>query len=246
MNHNEAIKLRATEKYALGELPEDMRDAYEEHFFDCAECAMDMRAVSAFVDRTREIFGEEAQEIGRETAPGVAVVKPSGDALRGWWKGWWQPLIAVPALAALIFVVGYGARRAMQETKPVAAVAGQSTVADALQTSVHLLGDTRRGAGEAPVVRVRAGESFAVDFDFTPSQRFDGYAGQLRDATGRAVLPVTLSGETADREVHVVVPGGIVRAGKYSLVFAGVAAASDAGGRDKPVESFAFTVEIRP
>lgn len=246
MEHNEAIRLRAAEKYALGELPEDMRDAYEGHFFDCAECAMDMRAVSAFVDRTREIFGEEAKENGRETAPEVAGVKPRRDVLGGWWKGWWQPLIAVPALAALIFVVGYGARRAMQETKPAAAVAGQSAVADALQASVHLLGDARRGAGEAPVVRVRAGESFTMDFDFTPSQKFEGYVGQLRDAAGRVVLPVTLSGEMADREVHVVVPGGIVRAGKYSLVFAGVAAASDAGVKDKAVENFAFTVEILP
>jgi anti-sigma factor RsiW len=50
MDHNEAIKLRAAERYALGELPEDVRDAYEEHFFDCAECAMEMKAVSAFVD----------------------------------------------------------------------------------------------------------------------------------------------------------------------------------------------------
>ena len=72
MDHNEAIKLRAAERYALGELPEQVRDAYEEHFFDCAECAMDMKAVSAFVDGARDIFAEDAEGAERDPSTEAA------------------------------------------------------------------------------------------------------------------------------------------------------------------------------
>src|SRR6266404_2189817 len=38
MDHKEAVRLQAAEKYVLGEFPPNLRDEYEEHFFDCAEC----------------------------------------------------------------------------------------------------------------------------------------------------------------------------------------------------------------
>ena len=47
MDHNEAVRLQAAEKYVLGEFPADLRDEYEEHFFDCAECAVDVKAIAA-------------------------------------------------------------------------------------------------------------------------------------------------------------------------------------------------------
>ena len=50
MDHNEAVQQMATEKYLLGELPPELREAFEEHFFDCPECAMDLRTAAAFVE----------------------------------------------------------------------------------------------------------------------------------------------------------------------------------------------------
>jgi len=32
MDHNDAVRLQAAEKYVLGEFPPDLRDEYEEHF----------------------------------------------------------------------------------------------------------------------------------------------------------------------------------------------------------------------
>ena len=37
MEHLQAIQLKAAERYVLGELPSDLREQYEEHFFGCAE-----------------------------------------------------------------------------------------------------------------------------------------------------------------------------------------------------------------
>ena len=42
--------LQAAEKYVLGELAEELCEAYEEHYFDCQECATDVIATAAFVD----------------------------------------------------------------------------------------------------------------------------------------------------------------------------------------------------
>jgi hypothetical protein len=43
MEHSRAIDSMAAERYILGELNLDERDAFEEHFFDCPECAMSVR-----------------------------------------------------------------------------------------------------------------------------------------------------------------------------------------------------------
>ena len=47
MTHADALRTLAAERYLLDEMPEIEKFAFEEHFFDCAECADDLRAGSA-------------------------------------------------------------------------------------------------------------------------------------------------------------------------------------------------------
>ena len=56
MNHQQATKLMAVESYLLHELTPEVRDQFEEHFFDCQECAADLRATAGFMDATRKEF----------------------------------------------------------------------------------------------------------------------------------------------------------------------------------------------
>ena len=65
MDHSEAVRLQAAVKYVLGELPPAQRDEYEEHCFDCAECALDLKAAAVFVDTTREVMRAERQNSQR-------------------------------------------------------------------------------------------------------------------------------------------------------------------------------------
>ena len=53
MNHDQAIREQAVERYLLGELAEDARARFEEHFFDCAICAADLKTGAIFVDALR-------------------------------------------------------------------------------------------------------------------------------------------------------------------------------------------------
>ena len=58
MEHSEAVRIRATEKYLLAELDPDTRDQFEEHLFECQECAQDLRAASAFVEVSKTVLAE--------------------------------------------------------------------------------------------------------------------------------------------------------------------------------------------
>src|SRR6267378_7232166 len=96
MDHNQALQLQAAVKYVLGELSQVQRDEYEDHYFDCAECAVDIKALATFADTTREVLRHErATQIAKELVPA-----------RARWLRWLQPAL-VPACAALLLLVGY-------------------------------------------------------------------------------------------------------------------------------------------
>ena len=59
MEHEEAIKNLAAERYLLGELTESEREAYEEHLFSCADCFEQVKAGTEFVGEIRRIGAEE-------------------------------------------------------------------------------------------------------------------------------------------------------------------------------------------
>jgi hypothetical protein len=46
----------AAEKYVLGELHDDDREQFEEHFFSCAHCAQDVRDLSSITDGVKELL----------------------------------------------------------------------------------------------------------------------------------------------------------------------------------------------
>src|ERR1700752_4714986 len=95
MNHNEAICEQAVERYLLGELPEDARARFEEHFFDCALCAADLKDGTLFVDALR--FDPQLAGSPQRSMHLVGKRNP----LR-WARPW-----LVPALAACLLVIAY-------------------------------------------------------------------------------------------------------------------------------------------
>jgi len=53
MEHTEAVETLACERYLLDELTPEDREAFEEHYFGCAECAADVKAEAAIVSGVR-------------------------------------------------------------------------------------------------------------------------------------------------------------------------------------------------
>ena len=228
MNHNEAIELQAAVKYVLGELSAAQRDEYEDHYIDCPECAKDVHAAAAFADTTREVFRQEQQ----------AEAAKAKDRVRGGWFAWLKPIVAVPAFAVLLIVVAY------QNTVTIPRAKQEATegAAQLFTTSFSLQMANVRG-GEEVKVQVHPKEAFALNFDFTPSRSFDSYLCQLQDESGRSLLQKSIPGASANKEAHLVVPGGLVRPGKYSLVFTD-ARGSQEQGIGEEVLRLRFTVEF--
>jgi len=56
MDHIEAVRLQAAERYLLGEMQNSQSEEYEEHYFDCADCAEDIQDAVAFMEGARQVF----------------------------------------------------------------------------------------------------------------------------------------------------------------------------------------------
>jgi len=237
MDHNEALRLQAAEKYVLGEFPQNLREEYEEHFFDCAECAVDVKAIAAFADTAREVLRrEEAASTEKAAAPA-----------RGGWFAWLRPVVAVAALAILLLVIGYqNAVTIPSKQGKTALEASQVFTSSFSLKKVDTLGGDEGKTTDESKIQVRPDETFALQFDFTPRRAFGGYICQLQDESGRSLLQVKIPGISANRELHFVVPGGVVRPGKYSLVLAGDPEADGRMNKENEVSRLPFAVEFRP
>jgi len=93
MDHQLAVTNQAAERYVLGDMSQEERDAFEEHFFTCASCADDVRATSEFAASAKAIFQEK---------PDWA--KPA----RRRWVRWSVPSLAwAGATAVCLLLIGY-------------------------------------------------------------------------------------------------------------------------------------------
>jgi anti-sigma factor RsiW len=251
MDHSEAKQLQAAEKYLLGELSLSQREEYEEHCFDCADCALDLKSLAAFADNAREVLRQEkASSAVRGTVP-VSAGFPS---LSGWFR-WLQPVL-VPACAILLLLAGYQNLVSIPHWKGLAAQSAQAptqatpTLTNAAAPHVlpifSLLGANRRGDGR-PVVHAKGGESFALKVDITdadPSSS-SSYVLRLDDASGAAHVLGTVSPEEARNSVFVEVPAGFP-AGNARLVVLGKPQPGAQSQTDREIASLPFVVEFGP
>jgi hypothetical protein len=60
------------------------------------------------------------------------------------------------------------------------------------------------------------------------------------------VFAFELEGEAANKELHLVIPGGMVKPGNYMLTFAGENGGTDSGLGGEQVQRLSFAVEFRP
>lgn len=98
MEHDIAIRTRAVERYLLGEMKPEERDAFEEHYFSCPSCAEDVRTTSMFVDNAKALLRQ---------APEPWHFRPTerANSSKRSWLAWLRPQAAFPALAAACLAV---------------------------------------------------------------------------------------------------------------------------------------------
>src|SRR5215831_18125879 len=98
MDHAEAVGMKAAERYLLGELSPRDHEAFEEHFFECTDCAEDVRLGFQFRDNVKAVFSDDP-ELARRSEK---------SSRRTPWFEWLRPMVAMPAAClALVAVIGY-------------------------------------------------------------------------------------------------------------------------------------------
>ncbi len=238
MDHTEAVRLQAAEKYLLGELPKEQHAAYEEHYFDCSICAEEIKATAAFMEGTRQVAREEVPQAIEDKT-----LVPVAPRARGWFDWLLRPAFAVPVFAALLVFVTYQ----NSVTIPGLKEAPPSPSAQIVRAPIHLTGSVRGGNEVGDVVNKvlsHSGESFLLRFDFTPARAFSTYQWQLLDQEGRLVRKGVLGSDFANQEVFLPVMGGVERSGKYNLVFSGGANSNSQATNESEVQRLTFTVEF--
>jgi hypothetical protein len=223
MNHNEAIREQAVERYLLGELAEDARAHFEEHFFDCAICASDLKIGAVFVDALRTDRQPAASPkpdihlVPRRTAP--------------WLRPW-----LVPALAASLLVVAYQNTLVLPVMRRAAAVAQTPAV----MNNIILANIDARGS-DIPKLAAPALGSFLISVDIPSKGDYASYICLLYNSSGKQLWQVPITAQQAENTVSVRVPTDKAASGANELRVLGVPAA---GGSPVEVGRYRFSLQI--
>lgn len=205
MEHDQATRMQAAERYLLGELSDAERDQFEEHFFDCQACAEEVRTGAIFEANARAVFVDQARQ---PPAP-----------------GWWEWVCLRPAFAAslggvvmlLLGAGGYQARVAQ----------GLRTELEELRAPqayplVFLRSVTR---GDEQVIEAsRASRFFGLSLDLSPGQSFRQYRGEVLSESGAILFTVPLlKPRTPGDPLNLLIPTSSLEPGRrYTLVVRGL------------------------
>jgi len=214
MDHGEAVKVMAVERYLLDELTPGERDAFETHLFDCPECALDLRAGHAFIREART----QLSQIDSESAVSAAqatLAKPISEKKRRWFV--FQPAFAVPAFAAMLAVIAW---QNVSTIPSLRTAASQPRVMPS--NAIHA---GTRGSSHTPILANRTG-GFALAIELPQSSTYSSYSFELQDPGGKQVwtqnLAISNSGAGEDNLISLVIPGTGLVQGSYSLAIFGI------------------------
>jgi Putative zinc-finger len=231
MDHNEAIKEMATERYLLNELTPELRDAFEEHAFNCPECALDLRAGSTFINIAK---GELPALV--EASPGASRPETTRPIKKKFdWQAWLRPAFAIPAFAALLALVSY------QNLSTIPSLRKSASEPSLLPSTAFHAGT--RGNAHTPVAVDRANGA-VLSIELPQDSGYASYAFELYDPQGKQLWKRTITasqaGSGGDGTVSLVIPGAGLVQGTYRLSISG----ADAKGAPTEIDRRALDLHF--
>jgi len=242
MEHLQAIQLKAAERYVLGELPRDLREQYEEHFFDCAECAKELSLAAAFVENSRAAMGSESVMPPVRLPVSATAERP---AASGWLGAFLRPTFALPVFAALLLLVAYQTLLLIPRLKGTAtqSVSALASAAPQALASFSLITADSRG-GESLKVTVAPGQPFSLYFDIPPDEHYSSYNCEIVNSAGAAEYSLNISAEEAKNAVQLLIPSSSLGPGKHVLVVRGPGTQGSAASSATEVARYPFTLAV--
>ena len=220
MDHTAVVRQKMTERYLLDELDSQLRDEFEEHYFDCPECALDVSAGAQFVGHTKTVLAEHAEPVPVQAAP--------RRNLGAGWFAWLRPAFAAPALALLLAVVGYQNLTFRSELN-------RPQVLPAVSVNVGTW-----GAG-GPSTSVPAGKGLLLFVRIPPDGAYARYTADLHSPSGKLEGSFTIEPAAGQDQWPVTIPAIHREAGTYTLAVHGITA----GGNKKDLGTTSFELQIQ-
>lgn len=205
MEHAESVESMAVERYLLGEMPDEERDAFEEHYFACVECGDDVYAGTALVAAVRV----------RERHP-----KPQPQPQPRWQPQPrpWLARMAIAAAAAFAIFAGYQGGVIIPQLRQQITVIQKELGGGGLGRVVRgypmSMADSR-GGPDSQVIR--SDQPFELDVEISPEQGATGYVLEIVDARGMTRAHVHVTADEANDSIHLQPPGSKLPPGRYSL-----------------------------
>lgn len=199
MTHQQALDGLASERYLLDEMTEVERFEFEEHYFDCAECAEDVRL--------GDIIGQEARRVGPAMAAAPQAGRPAAVLTSPKW--WRRPMTAAPwaVAATLALVVGY---------QSLVTVPGLRDAGGSQSIEPVMLRGATRGAGTT--VTVAPGQRFvALSAELLTPPQSSSLTYEILDANRATVASGRASVPSAGAPLTLLVPADELQAGRFTL-----------------------------
>lgn len=224
MNHDLVVRQKMTERYLLDELDPEQRDEFEEHLFDCQDCADDVRAGAMFVEHSKVVLAEDPAAVPTP-APAPAPPHPG-------WFAWLRPAFAVPALALLLAVVGY---QNLVTYPQLQQALSRPQVLPWASVNVGTWG----AAGS--VVTTAPGKGFLLFVRIPPDGTYAHYTADLYNPAGKLEWSLTIPAIASQDQWPVEIPGANREAGTYAVAVRGITAT----GESKDIGRASFELQIQ-
>lgn len=214
MEHEEATRIQAAERYLLGELSEAERDRFENHFFDCPACAEDVRAGAIFEANARAVLAEQPR---RAPVPG--------------WLDWLRlrPAFAASLAGLVVVLSGISTYEALVVVPGLRAELAQ-VAAPQSYPSFFLRSISR---GDEQVIEV-PGDSrfFGLSVDLALEHGFPRFQGEVLSESGASRFFVLLPAPRRPiASMNLLIPASSLELGRrYTLVLRGL----EEGSTGKP------------
>ncbi len=204
MDHRSAIETTAVERYFLDEMATVERAEFEAHFFDCEQCAAEIRVMSSLEANVRAEL--EAGRPKEKTQASTSWIKKPTP---GFWEryfDWLRPAIAAPALATLLVVMGY--QNLLHPARPHDFAGPQAA------TALLLRGETR---GAEPAVTLPSDHSLVLTLDLAGIRPSPEYSVELQPEHGAPAPVIRTAAPSAGEPLTLALSAGTLTQGRYQL-----------------------------